>query len=208
MVQVFLRLSRCSCSNDTCLVVEGFLRVGCCVLEFLCLVGVGQLSLTSCHVLRYVQHLERLHQRVVLSLPSYQVWQCLSGRMPCALCLRLIAPVCSPSPRLLNEQLWFRTVCAFFFPCTTRSSSTPEHPPLFSSPDLASIPPRLLTLSHRRMKISACLSLFQHAYRLRDAGAVIHSHGIYCVLAAMLCERRGTTTFRITHQEMIKGMEG
>ncbi|CAN0118539.1 unnamed protein product [Scytosiphon promiscuus] len=72
-----------------------------------------------------------------------------------------------------------------------------------------------MILSHPRsrpgapsVKISACLSLFQHAYRLRDAGAVIHSHGIYCVLAAMLCERKGTTAFRITHQEMIKGMEG
>ncbi|CAN0544618.1 unnamed protein product, partial [Ectocarpus sp. 12 AP-2014] len=53
-----------------------------------------------------------------------------------------------------------------------------------------------------------CLSLFQHAYRLRNAGAVIHSHGIYCVLGAMLCERKGVKTFRITHQEMIKGMEG
>ncbi|CBJ26428.1 conserved unknown protein [Ectocarpus siliculosus] len=60
----------------------------------------------------------------------------------------------------------------------------------------------------KRVKISACLSLFQHAYRLRNAGAVIHSHGIYCVLGAMLCERKGVKTFRITHQEMIKGMEG
>eukprot|EP00903_Cladosiphon_okamuranus_P013426 g12506.t1 len=58
------------------------------------------------------------------------------------------------------------------------------------------------------LRISACLSLFQHAYRLRNAGAVIHSHGIYCVLASMICERKGLKTFRITHQEMIKGMEG
>lgn len=60
----------------------------------------------------------------------------------------------------------------------------------------------------RSVKISACLSLFQHAYRLRNAGAVIHSHGIYCVMAAMLCERKRVKTFRITHQEMIKGMAG
>ncbi|CAM9560322.1 unnamed protein product [Laminaria digitata] len=59
-----------------------------------------------------------------------------------------------------------------------------------------------------RLKISACHGLFQEAYRLRNAGAVIHSHGIYCILAALLCERKGVKTFRITHQEMIKGMEG
>ncbi len=29
------------------------------------------------------------------------------------------------------------------------------------------------------LKISACTPLFMHAYRLRDAGAVIHSHSVH-----------------------------
>lgn len=36
----------------------------------------------------------------------------------------------------------------------------------------------------------------------------MHSHGIYCVIAAMICERKGLKEFRISHQEMIKGMAG
>ncbi|CAM9616464.1 unnamed protein product, partial [Discosporangium mesarthrocarpum] len=58
-----------------------------------------------------------------------------------------------------------------------------------------------------RLKLTACASLFQHAYTLRGAGAVIHTHGLYCVLAAALCERKGLKEYRVTHQEMIKGMQ-
>lgn len=38
------------------------------------------------------------------------------------------------------------------------------------------------------------------------AGAVIHSHGMECVLATLLFE--GQKEFRMTHQEMIKGIVG
>lgn len=55
-------------------------------------------------------------------------------------------------------------------------------------------------------KLSQCAPLFHHAYTLRDCGACIHSHHISCVLATLLDER--ATEFRITHQEMIKGVGG
>lgn len=40
------------------------------------------------------------------------------------------------------------------------------------------------------------------AYDLRDAGAVLHSHSVYSVLATMLDPH--ATEFKVTHLEMIK----
>ncbi|KAF3794501.1 putative bifunctional methylthioribulose-1-phosphate dehydratase/enolase-phosphatase E1 [Nymphaea thermarum] len=45
-----------------------------------------------------------------------------------------------------------------------------------------------------------------NAYQMRNAGAVIHSHGIECVLATLL--HPSEKEFRITHMEMIKGIQG
>lgn len=55
-------------------------------------------------------------------------------------------------------------------------------------------------------KLSDCSPLFLHAYRLRNAGAVLHSHGFACNLITAICD--GESEFRITHQEMIKGLAG
>lgn len=54
------------------------------------------------------------------------------------------------------------------------------------------------------LRPSACTPLFLHAYRLRDVGAVIHSHSASAMLATLL----SGPTFRVTHLEMIKGIEG
>lgn len=54
------------------------------------------------------------------------------------------------------------------------------------------------------LKVSECSPLFFNAFRLRDAGAVIHSHGIYAMLASLL----GKDTFECTEIEMIKGLSG
>jgi methylthioribulose-1-phosphate dehydratase len=51
---------------------------------------------------------------------------------------------------------------------------------------------------------SACTPLFMNAYRLRGAGAVIHSHGMYAMLAT-LCSG---DAFECTELEMIKGIAG
>lgn len=53
-------------------------------------------------------------------------------------------------------------------------------------------------------EVSACAPLFHNAFRLRDAGAVIHSHAIEAMLATLLFE----DTFRVTHLEMMKGIRG
>jgi methylthioribulose-1-phosphate dehydratase len=54
------------------------------------------------------------------------------------------------------------------------------------------------------LKVSACRPLFLHAYKIRDAGAVIHSHSINAMLATLIY----TDTFRIANQEMLKGIQG
>ncbi|RKP24160.1 putative methylthioribulose-1-phosphate dehydratase [Syncephalis pseudoplumigaleata] len=52
-------------------------------------------------------------------------------------------------------------------------------------------------------KPSACTPLFYNAYRMRNAGACIHTHSQHAVMATLLSTG---DTFTITHQEMIKGI--
>lgn len=59
---------------------------------------------------------------------------------------------------------------------------------------------------HKPPKCSDCGPLFMKAYQMRDAGAVIHSHGIESCLATMI--NPSAKEFRITHMEMIKGIKG
>ena len=54
------------------------------------------------------------------------------------------------------------------------------------------------------LKKSECTPLFMNAYSMRGAGAVIHSHATSAVLATLISP---TSEFRITHQEMIKGVK-
>jgi methylthioribulose-1-phosphate dehydratase len=54
------------------------------------------------------------------------------------------------------------------------------------------------------LKPSACQPLFFNAFRLRNAGAVIHSHA----LPAMLVTQLFRDAFECTQLEMIKGIEG
>lgn len=55
-------------------------------------------------------------------------------------------------------------------------------------------------------KCSDCASLFLKAYQMRNAGAVIHSHGMESCLVTMINPL--AKEFRITHMEMIKGIQG
>jgi methylthioribulose-1-phosphate dehydratase len=56
-------------------------------------------------------------------------------------------------------------------------------------------------------KPSECGPLFMNAFRLRDAGAVIHSHAMYALLATLL-PQHGAGEFVCTELEMIKGIAG
>ena len=53
-------------------------------------------------------------------------------------------------------------------------------------------------------KLSACAPLFFNAFRLRDAGAVLHSHSINAMMATLI----SGDEFRVTHLEMMKGIRG
>ncbi|XP_016476153.2 putative bifunctional methylthioribulose-1-phosphate dehydratase/enolase-phosphatase E1 1 [Nicotiana tabacum] len=55
-------------------------------------------------------------------------------------------------------------------------------------------------------KCSDCAPLFLKAYEMRNAGAVIHSHGMESCIVTMLNPL--LKEFRITHMEMIKGIQG
>jgi len=54
------------------------------------------------------------------------------------------------------------------------------------------------------LKLSACAPLFLHAFDLRDAGAVIHSHSMSAMLATLVFGDE----LRVTHLEMMKGIRG
>jgi methylthioribulose-1-phosphate dehydratase len=54
------------------------------------------------------------------------------------------------------------------------------------------------------LRPSACQPLFMNAFRLRDAGAVIHSHAMPAMLVTLLYRE----AFECTQLEMIKGISG
>lgn len=56
----------------------------------------------------------------------------------------------------------------------------------------------------RQLSLSQCAPLFQHAFNLRKAGACIHTHDVNAVMATL----QSGPEWRITHQEMIKGVAG
>ena len=56
---------------------------------------------------------------------------------------------------------------------------------------------------HKPLKQSACTPLFYNAYELRQAGACIHTHSQHAVMVTLLWKGN---EFRLSHQEMIKGM--
>ncbi|XP_003225217.2 methylthioribulose-1-phosphate dehydratase isoform X1 [Anolis carolinensis] len=58
--------------------------------------------------------------------------------------------------------------------------------------------------SHKKLKKSQCTPLFMNAYTMRGAGAVIHTHSKAAVMATLLYPG---SEFKITHQEMIKGIQ-
>ncbi len=56
----------------------------------------------------------------------------------------------------------------------------------------------------RGLTLSQCAPLFMHAYQIRGAGAVLHSHSVNAVLATLLFDKE----FKIKNMEMQKGIEG
>ncbi|KAK9838242.1 hypothetical protein WJX84_006792 [Apatococcus fuscideae] len=66
--------------------------------------------------------------------------------------------------------------------------------------------PRVKPAPHKPPKLSECAPLFQAAYEMRGAGAVLHSHSLNAVLASLIDEQ--SNEFSVTHLEMIKGIAG
>ncbi|KAJ1403441.1 putative bifunctional methylthioribulose-1-phosphate dehydratase/enolase-phosphatase E1 [Sesbania bispinosa] len=59
---------------------------------------------------------------------------------------------------------------------------------------------------HKPPKCTDCDPLFMKAYEKREAGAVVHSHGVESCIVTMINPL--SKEFRITHMEMIKGIKG
>jgi len=57
-----------------------------------------------------------------------------------------------------------------------------------------------------KLKLSECSPLFMSAYKMRGAGAVMHSHSMNAILATMIDPT--ASEFRVTDLEMIKGIIG
>lgn len=59
------------------------------------------------------------------------------------------------------------------------------------------------------LQLSECQPLFFNAFRDRDAGAALHSHSLWPVLAARLASPSGAPgTLRLSGYEMLKGLRG
>ena len=58
------------------------------------------------------------------------------------------------------------------------------------------------------LRVSECQPLFYNAYRLRGAGAVIHNHSVWAVLAARMAAPDGVGVFESRDLEMHKGLRG
>ncbi|XWS68658.1 hypothetical protein CRYUN_Cryun04dG0109800 [Craigia yunnanensis] len=66
--------------------------------------------------------------------------------------------------------------------------------------------PPLKPYPYQPPKCTDCAPLFLKAYEICNAGAVIHSHGMEACLVTMI--NPFSKEFRITHMEMIKGIQG
>jgi methylthioribulose-1-phosphate dehydratase len=56
--------------------------------------------------------------------------------------------------------------------------------------------------------VSQCRPLFLAAMKLRNAGAVIHSHSRAAVVATLIAEKLGQSHVSLTYLEMLKGLKG
>lgn len=78
-----------------------------------------------------------------------------------------------------------------------------------TSDDDDACPPILRAPADPSLRISECRPLFFHAFRRRRAGAVIHSHSLWAVLAARLaCPEGQPGEFVCEGLEMQKGLRG
>ncbi|KAL5797540.1 hypothetical protein ACOSQ2_002360 [Xanthoceras sorbifolium] len=77
---------------------------------------------------------------------------------------------------------------------------------VLSSDGLILSTPTFKPYPHQHPKCTDCAPIFMKVYEMCDAGAVIHSHGIEACIVTMM--NPFSKEFRITHMEMIKGIQG
>ncbi|KAL7215946.1 hypothetical protein ACSBR1_027985 [Camellia fascicularis] len=82
----------------------------------------------------------------------------------------------------------------------------PEDMYVLSSDGFILSSPRVKPYPHNPLTCTDCAPLFLKAYEMRNAGAVIHSHGMESCLVTMI--HPFSKEFKITHMEMIKGIQG
>ncbi|KAK1569141.1 hypothetical protein Q3G72_033046 [Acer saccharum] len=77
---------------------------------------------------------------------------------------------------------------------------------VFASDGIILSTPSFKPYPHRHPKCTDCAPIFMKVYEMCDAGAVIHSHGMEACIVTMM--NPFSKEFRITHMEMIKGIQG
>ncbi|GMP67309.1 hypothetical protein CsSME_00027347 [Camellia sinensis var. sinensis] len=87
-----------------------------------------------------------------------------------------------------------------------KERTVPEDMYVLSSDGFILSSPRLKPYPHNPLKCTDCAPLFLKAYEMRNAGAVIHSHGMESCLVTMI--HPFSKEFKITHMEMIIGIQG
>ncbi|KAE8075954.1 hypothetical protein FH972_014633 [Carpinus fangiana] len=106
-----------------------------------------------------------------------------------------------------NSLLWvlFR-VNSVSYVGVQNERMVPEDMYLLSPDGFVLSTPLLNSYAHKAPKCNECAPLFLKVFEMRNAGAIIHSHGMESCLVTMI--NSFSKEFRITHMEMIKGIQG
>ncbi|TXG55130.1 hypothetical protein EZV62_020386 [Acer yangbiense] len=89
---------------------------------------------------------------------------------------------------------------------TVKERMVAEDMYVFSSDGIILSTPSFKPYPHRHPKCTDCAPIFMKVYEMCDAGAVIHSLGMEACIVTMM--NPFSKEFRITHMEMIKGIQG
>ncbi|KAH7544123.1 hypothetical protein JRO89_XS15G0112100 [Xanthoceras sorbifolium] len=131
------------------------------------------------------------------SIPKPQQLILMSPSGTLSLTVYLLSEICNSSPLYVYAGIWIGV---------QKERMEPEDMYVLSGNGSILSSPSPKPYPHKPPKCSDCAPLFMKAYEMRDAGAVIHSHGMESCLVTMLNPM--SKEFRITHMEMIKGIKG
>ncbi|KAM7495100.1 hypothetical protein LguiB_029709 [Lonicera macranthoides] len=124
-------------------------------------------------------------------------------------CLLQVLSLNPPLPPTHTHKipLFYSSCCVYLlYVGVQKERMVPEDMYVLSSDGYSLLAPPPKPYPHNPPKCTDCAPLFLKIYEIRNAGAVIHSHGMEACLVTMI--HPFSKDFRITHMEMIKGIQG